>query len=116
MKYIEEENNRLFIEAYGLQDELSPEVPEDQITLTRASREKDCKRLISYAIGCVMGRYSLDKPGLIFANAGNVGFDATRYKTITADADCIVPITDELGFEDYATNRVREFLRSVCVP
>jgi len=116
MKYIEEENNRLFIEAYGLQDELSPEVPEDQITLTRASREKDCKRLISYAIGCVMGRYSLDKPGLIFANAGNVGFDATRYKTITADADGIVPITDELWFEDDATNRVREFLNSVWGP
>ena len=60
MKQLEEENNRLFIEAYGLQDELSPEVPEDQITLARPDREEDIKRLISYAIGCMMGRYSLN--------------------------------------------------------
>ena len=71
MKQLEEENNRLFIDAYGLQDELSPEVPEDQITLYRPNREEDIKRLISYAIGCMMGRYSLDKPGLIYAHSGN---------------------------------------------
>jgi len=112
-KKLQEENNRLFIEAYGLQDELSPEVPEDQITLTRADREKDSQRLISYIIGCMMGRYSLDEPGLIYAHAGNVGFDATRYQTFPADADGIVPITDELWFEDDAANRVREFLRAV---
>ena len=113
LKKIEEENNRLFINAYGLQDELSPEVPEDQITLTRPDREKDSQRLISYAIGCMMGRYSLDEPGLIYAHAGNVGFDATRYPTFPADADGIVPITDEFWFEDDAANRVREFLRAV---
>jgi len=110
---LEEENNRLFIEAYGLQDELSPEVPEDQITLARADREKDCQRLISYAIGCMMGRYSLDEPGLIYAHAGNVGFDSTRYQTLPADADGIVPLTDEFWFEDDAANRIREFLLSV---
>ncbi len=110
---LESDNNRLFIEAYGLQDELSPEVPEDQITLARADREKDCQRLISYAIGCMMGRYSLDEPGLIYAHAGNVGFDATRYQTFPADADGIVPLTDELWFEDDAANRVREFLLAV---
>jgi hypothetical protein len=71
MSQIEEENNRLFIDAYGLQDELSPEVPDDQITLYRPDREEDIKRLISYAIGCMMGRYSLDKPGLILANQGD---------------------------------------------
>ncbi len=60
MKRLEEENNRLFIEAYGLQDELSPDVPEEQITLVRADREKDSVRLISYAIGCMMGRYGCD--------------------------------------------------------
>jgi hypothetical protein len=113
MKSLEQENNRLFIQAYGLKDELSPEVPEDQITLTRANREKDSQRLISYAIGCMMGRYSLDKPGLIYAHAGNVGFDATRYKTFPADADGIIPITDELWFEDDAVNRIREFLLAV---
>ena len=109
----EEENNRLFIEAYNLQDELSPEVPESQITLTRADREKDCQRLISYAIGCMMGRYSLDEPGLIYAHAGNIGFDASRYATFPADADGIVPITDTHWFSDDAAERVREFLLAV---
>ena len=113
LREIEEKNNRLVIQAYGLQDELSPDVPEDQITLARADRAKDSQRLISYTIGCMMGRYSLDEPGLIYAHAGNVGFDSTRYKTFPADADGIVPITDEFWFEDDAANRVREFLRAV---
>ncbi|MEI7989231.1 MAG: BREX-1 system adenine-specific DNA-methyltransferase PglX, partial [Chloroflexota bacterium] len=107
-KEIEEDNNRLFIEAYGLQGELSQDVPEEQITLTRADRAKDCQRLISYAIGCMMGRYSLDEPGLIYAHAGNVGFNPDRYKTFPVDADGIVPITDELWFEDDAANRINE--------
>ena len=113
LKTLEEDNNRLFIEAYGLQDELSPEVPESQITLARADREKDCQRLISYAIGCMMGRYSLDSPGLMYANAGNVGFDPSRYTTFPADADGIVPLTDELWFEDDAASRIQEFLLAV---
>jgi hypothetical protein len=113
LNFLEEENNRIFITAYGLQSELSPEVPESQITLTRADREKDCQRLISYAIGCMMGRYSLDEPGLIYAHAGNVGFDPSRYIKFPADADGIVPITDELWFADDACSRIREFLRAV---
>jgi hypothetical protein len=113
MQTLEVENNSLFIIAYGLQDELSPEVPEDQITLTRADREKDCQRLISYAIGCMMGRYSLDEPGLIYAHAGNIDFESGRYATFPADTDGIVPITDELWFEDDAANRIREFLSVV---
>ena len=113
LQYIESENNRIFINAYGLQDELSPEVPESQITLTRADREKDCQRLISYAIGCMMGRYSLDEPGLIYAHSRNVGFDASRYATFPADADGIVPLTEELWFTDDAASRVREFLLAV---
>jgi len=149
MQRLEEENNRFFIEAYGLQDELSPEVPEEQITLTRADREKDCQRLISYAIGCMMGRYRLDRPGLIYAHAGNIDFDKIYYDIDTPpfekggpggisqfaqaesqeqippnppfskggifapDADGIVPITDELWFEDDAANRIREFLLAV---
>ena len=116
MKGLEEINNRRFIHTYGLQDELSPDVPESQITLSRADREKDCQRLISYAIGCMMGRYSLGDPGLIYANSGNVGFEATRYKTFSADTDGIVPITDELWFEDDTANRVREFVRAVWGP
>jgi hypothetical protein len=116
VKSLEEENNRLFINAYGLQDELSPEVPESQITLTRADQERDSQRLISYAIGCMMGRYSLNEPGLIYAHAGNVGFEPGRYATFPADADGIVPITDELWFADDAPSRVREFLRAVWGP
>jgi hypothetical protein len=113
LKSLEEDNNRHLIAAYGLQDELSPEVPESQITLARADREKDCQRLISYAIGCMMGRYSLDEPGLIYAHSRNVGFDASRYATFPADADGIVPLTDELWFTDDAASRVREFLLAV---
>lgn len=113
LREIEKKNNEIFIDAYGVQQELDSEVPEDQITLTRADREKDCQRLISYAIGCMMGRYSLDEPGLIYAHAGNVGFDASRYATFPADADGIVPLTDELWFTDDAASRVREFLLAV---
>ncbi|NCA88745.1 MAG: BREX-1 system adenine-specific DNA-methyltransferase PglX [Gammaproteobacteria bacterium] len=116
VRSLEENNNRIFINAYGLQDELSPEVPEDQITLTRADREKDCQRLISYAIGCMMGRYSLDEPGLIYAHAGNVGFDPSRYARFPADADGILPITDEHWFEDDVSARVSEFLQAVWGP
>lgn len=113
MKCLEEENNKLFIEAYGLQDELTPDVPDEQITLTRADREKDSQRLVSYALGCIMGRYSLDEPGLIYAHAGNQDFDASRYKTFPADADGIIPLTEMHWFEDDATHRIREFLTAV---
>ena len=113
MKRLEEENNKLFIDAYGLQDELTPEVPDEQITLTRADREKDSQRLVSYALGCMMGRYSLDEPGLIYAHAGNQDFDASRYKTFPADADGIIPLTEMHWFEDDATHRIREFLTAV---
>ena len=137
MQRLEEENNRLFIEAYGLQDELTPEVPEDQITLTRADQEKDIQRLISYAIGCMMGRYRLDRPGLIYAHAGNVDFEriynavgANSFAQSTddtatgrinsplpnafpADENGILPLTDQEWFKDDATNRFREFLVAV---
>jgi hypothetical protein len=116
MVALEEENNEIFINAYGLQNELSPEVLEDQITLSRADREKDSQRLISYVIGCMMGRYSLDEPGLIYAHSGNLGFNETRYKSFSADTDGIVPITDELWFEDDASNRIREFVKVVWGP
>ena len=113
MKRLEEENNRLFIDAYGLQDQFTPEVPDEQITLNRADREKDSQRLVSYALGCMMGRYSLDEPGLIYAHAGNQDFDASRYQTFPADADGIIPLTEMHWFEDDATHRIREFLTAV---
>ncbi len=113
MKRLEEENNKLFIDAYGLEDELTPDVPDEQITLTRAEREKDSQRLVSYALGCMMGRYSLDEPGLIYAHAGNQDFDASRYQKFPADADGIIPLTEMHWFEDDATHRIQEFLTAV---
>lgn len=113
MKRLEEENNKLFIDAYGLQDELTPDVPDEQITLTRADREKDSQRLISYAIGCMMGRYSLDEAGLIYAHAGNQDFDASRYQSLPADEDGIIPMTDTHWFPDDIANRIQEFLVAV---
>jgi len=137
LKRLEEENNRLFIDAHGLQDELTPDVPIEQITLkvnpayrygkklsdddwsveqgfpdeleTRF-REDTMQELVSYAIGCAMGRYSLDEPGLIYAHSANVGFDSSRYRTFPADADGIIPITDTDWFDDDATHRVVEFI------
>ena len=111
MQGLEEKSNRLFIHAYGLQDELTPNVSEEHITLARPDRGEDIKWLISYAIGCMMGRYSLDKPGLVYAYSGNRGFDPSQYETFPADQDGIVPITDFGWFPDDATNRVVEFIR-----
>lgn len=113
LRKLEETNNQLLLGAFNLQDELPSEVPESQISLARADRDKDCQRLMSYAIGCMMGRYSLDEPGLIYAHAGNVGFDTSRYTTFPADSDGIVPLTDELWFEDDAASRIREYLLAV---
>ncbi len=127
MKRLEEENNRIFIEAYGLQDELTPEVPLEEITLTcnpyyryggdkpeeeleALLRTDTMKELISYAIGCMMGRYSLDEPGLIYAHEGNIGFDPPRYQNFPADDDGIVPIMDDDWFADDAANRLEEFI------
>ena len=128
MKRLEEENNRLFIDAYGLQDELTPDVPIEQITLTvnpsyrysgKISKEELLSRfkrdsmaeLLSYAVGCMMGRYSLDKPGLINANSGIEGFDPSKSTTFAADTDAIIPVLDGEWFEDDIVVRSRDFLR-----
>ncbi|MBS3964850.1 MAG: BREX-1 system adenine-specific DNA-methyltransferase PglX [Methylomonas sp.] len=113
LKNLQEKNNRIFIDAYGLENELSPDVPSDQVSVQYADRENDSKNLISYAIGCIMARYSLDEPGLIYAHAGNVDFDPSRYSTFLADEDGILPLTDQEWFKDDATNRFREFLVAV---
>ena len=113
MQAIEVDNNRHFIDAYGLQDRLSPEVPDDQITLYCSDREEDIKRLLSYAVGCMMGRYSLDKEGLIYAHSGNEGFDPSQYKKFPADEDGIVPVTEALWFDDDAANRFERFVKTV---
>ena len=113
MQELETENNRLFIGAYGLEDELSPEVPLSQITLMRADAEKDTRRLLSYFIGCLMGRYSLDEEGLIYADAGGKGFDPSRCQTFPADDDGIVPVTDIEWFPQEAARQFEKFVRHV---
>ncbi len=65
---------------------------------------------MSYAIGCMMGRYSLDKPGLIYAHSDNQGFDPSQYKTFPADEDGIIPVTDTAWFDDDAANRLVQFI------
>lgn len=113
LQKLEEENNRYWIEAYGLQDELTPEVPDEQITIRRADKERDIRSLISYAVGCMMGRYSIDKPGLIHAGQP---FDPSLHHTFPADTDAIIPITDQAYFDDDIVNRFLEFLRIAYSP
>ncbi len=103
-------------QQYGLDGSEFGVVPSNQVTFLKPNEEKDCQRLISYAIGCMMGRYSLDAPGLIYAHAGNVGFDASRYPSFPADADGILPVTDQPWFADDAPTRIREFLHAVWGP
>jgi len=111
LKEIESEINAEFIAAFQVGDELSPEVHDDQITLYRPNPEEDIKRPFSYAIGCTMGRYSLDKPGLNYAHSGNQGFDPSQYKTFRADDDGIIPLLEaDWGIGDDATNRFVEFI------
>ncbi|PTY02766.1 BREX-1 system adenine-specific DNA-methyltransferase PglX [Verrucomicrobia bacterium LW23] len=116
MQELETENNRLFIAAYGLEGELQPEVPEEQITLARADQTKDAAALISYAVGCMLGRYSLDQPGLILADAGATVQDylaKVPIPTFAPDADGILPVLDGEWFPDEVVARTREFLKAV---
>lgn len=113
LKELEEKNNFLFVEANGLQDEISTEVHDSQITLARPDRPIDVRRLISFSIGCMMGRYSLDEPGLVYARSGGNGFDPSCYYKFPADTDGIIPVTDELWFMDDAVERVHEFVKVV---
>jgi hypothetical protein len=109
-RLVEERVNAILCHAYGLKDEVPVETPESEITLHDPNRQEDIKRLLSYAIGCMMGRYSLDKPGLIYAHSRNKGFDSAQYKTFPADQDGIIPLTDTAWFDDDVTNRVIEFI------
>ena len=130
MQRLEEENNRIFIEAYGLQDELTPEVPLKEITLTcnphyRYNADKSQEELeallladtmrefISYAVGCIFGRYSLDKPGLILANQGETIDDYLAQipePSFMPDRDNVIPILDGDWFNDDIIEKFRQFL------
>jgi len=138
MQRLEEENNRIFIDAYGLQDELTPEVPLAEITLTcnphyryrRQKKNEECERsvaeleamllsdtmkeLVSYAVGCMFGRYSLDKPGLILANAGESLEDYRKQvsqPTFEPDDDNVIPLMDVDWFTDDIAERFKAFLK-----
>ncbi|MEA5471259.1 BREX-1 system adenine-specific DNA-methyltransferase PglX, partial [Spirulina sp. 06S082] len=113
LKHLEEENNKHWIEAYGLQDELTPEVPDDQITIRKADLSRDIRSLLSYAVGCMMGRYSLDRPGLIHAGQP---FDPSQHQTFPADSDGIIPITDRPYFPDDIITQLIQFLKTAYTP
>lgn len=110
LKANEEELNRIFIDIYGLQDELTPEVEDKDVTVRKADFGRDIRSLISYAVGCMFGRYSLDVPGLAYAGGE---WDASKYTTIIPDKDNIIPICDDDYFDDDITGRFVEFVRKV---
>lgn len=131
MQRLEEENNRIFIDAYGLQDELTPEVPIQEITLTcnpayrygvkgseedreARLREDTVAEFLHYAVGCMFGRYSLDAPGLILANQGE-GIEEYLARvpdpTFAPDRDNVIPVLDADWFADDIVARARDFLR-----
>ena len=128
LKANEEELNRIFIDIYGLQDELTPEVADKEVTVHRIFNTKDdvpesmkgsnyvrtlrdeIVSLISYAVGCLFGRYSLDVEGLAYAGGE---WDSSKYQTIIPDADNILPICDDDYFEDDLTGKFVDFVRVV---
>lgn len=110
LKANEEELNRIFINIYGLQDELTPEVEDKDITVRKADLERDVKSFISYAVGCMLGRYSLDVEGLAFAGGE---WDSSKHVTFKADEDNVIPICDDEYFEDDIVGRFVVFVRTV---
>ncbi|REB77449.1 SAM-dependent methyltransferase [Cutibacterium acnes] len=113
LKNNEEELNQIFIEIYGLERELTPEVDDKDITITIADKEKDTKSFISFFIGCVMGRYSLDSEGLAYAGGS---FDELKYETFKPNENGVIQLTDEHYFDNDIIVRLREFLSSAFSP
>lgn len=111
LKANEEELNRIFIDIYGLQGELTPEVEDKDVTVRRADLTREIKSLISYAVGCMFGRYSLDVKGLAYAGGE---WDSTKYRTFIPCNDNVLPICDDVYFgERDITARFVEFVRVV---
>lgn len=131
MQRLEEDNNRIFIDAYGLQDELTPEVRIEEVTLTcnpayryglnGTEEDRETRLLadtmaefVSYAVGCMFGRYSLDAPGLVLANQGETLADylaRVPKPSFMPDEDNVIPVLDGDWFADDVTDRFRRFLR-----
>lgn len=110
LKANEEELNRIFIETYGLQNELTPEVTDEDITVRRAELGLDISSFISYAVGCMFGRYSLDCEGLICAGGT---FEKGAYSTFIPDEDNIIPVTEQDYFENDIVSRFIDFIGKV---
>lgn len=106
-KTTEEKINEIFLSMYDLRNEVNPQINELDITISKGDLTKDIKSLISYAIGCFLGRYSLDKEGLVYAGGE---FDTTKYQTINVDRDNIIPILPGSYFEDDIVSKFIEFI------
>ena len=110
LKANEEELNRIFIDIYGLQDELTPEVEDKDVTVRKADLGRDIRSFISYAVGCMFGRYSLDVDGLAYAGGE---WDSSKYVSYAADKDNIIPICDDEYFEDDIVGLFVKFVKTV---
>lgn len=110
LKENEEKLNKIFIDLYGLQDEITPNVDEKDVTVRKADQERDVKSFLSYLVGIMFGRYSLEEDGLVYAGGE---FDSTRYKSFTPDQENIIPITDKQYFEDDIVARVIELTKLI---
>lgn len=108
LKANEEELNRTFIEIYDLQNELMPEVEDKDVAIRKADLGRDMRSFISYAVGCMFGRYSLDVDGLAYAGGE---WDDSKYNNFIPDIDNILPITDEEYFEDDVVGLFCAFLK-----
>lgn len=110
LKTNEEELNRIFIDVYGLQDELDPYVEDKDVTVRKADLVRDIKSFISYAVGCMFGRYSLDVEGLAYAGGE---WDDSKYTSFIPDKDNIIPICDDEYFDDDIVGRFVKFVEIV---
>ena len=110
LKNNEEQINRLFLEIYGMEEEFSPTINEKFITFRRPNLHEMIVSFVSYAVGCMLGRYSLDENGLIYAGGE---WDNSRYQTFLPDDDNCIPITDEEHFFDDIVTRFVEFVKTV---
>ncbi len=110
LKANEEELNRVFIDIYGLQEELTAEVEDKDVTVRKADLGRDIRSFISYAVGCMFGRYSLDEDGLVYAGGE---WDASKYVSFAADKDNIIPICDDEYFEDDIVGLFVKFVKTV---
>jgi len=110
LKANEEELNRIFIDMYGLHDELAPDVEDKDITVRKADLVREIRSLLSYGIGVVFGRYSVDEEGLVYVGGD---WDNSKYATIIPDKDNILPISDDVYFEDDIVSKVVDFVKVV---